>query len=345
MKSIPILPRVITPRVVSPQASSPSASSSHSSPRVTMVAVNAPWLTGSSPLNIQGPAHEMPKNAMKDLPRYKHDGIRTAEEHIQAYKDALIRLQVEHEDVACRMFPMTLDDHSYDWYISLPTGSIPSWAELESAFINHFRLPIDPAVLYHQFASAHREPNEPMRLFNTRFHKLYTRLVAPYTLNEQAAVQIYLRALDPLTSMFVRRSPTVTTLTLAYAEAMTVEQQLMPQGYGVSQLPSVGQLGAYNQVPMLNQALSHNVPMMNPSPSVGYNPYPIPFTPTPLNQMAPTSNGQWTMPTFLNCQTHKPTVPPVNTQAALPFQHPTTVYNPVPTPPVQSQASTSTTEL
>ena len=51
------------------------------------------------------------------------------------------------------------------------------------------------------------------------------------------------------------------------------------------------------------------------------------------------------MPTFLNSQTHKPTVLPVNTQVALPFLHPTTVYNPVPTPPVQSQASIFTTEL
>lgn len=66
------------------------------------------------------------------------------EEHIHMYKDDIGRLYMVHEDVACCMFPNTLNDVTTIWYASLPEGSITSWIQLEQSFLNQFSMPIDP---------------------------------------------------------------------------------------------------------------------------------------------------------------------------------------------------------
>lgn len=87
---------------------------------------------------------------------------------LHVYKDDIGRLNVVHEDVACRMFPYTLDNVATMWYASLPEGSITSWTLCEQSFLNQFSVPIDPSTLYNQLATT-RQPHGPLHMFNYRF--------------------------------------------------------------------------------------------------------------------------------------------------------------------------------
>lgn len=84
------------------------------------------WRQGT-PINVPSTQHATPKNASWNIIKFKADGTRTAEEHINLYKEAMARMNVTHEDVACRLFSLSLDDQALDWYVSLPHGSITSW--------------------------------------------------------------------------------------------------------------------------------------------------------------------------------------------------------------------------
>jgi len=81
----------------------------------------------------------------------------TAKEYIHVYKDGLKMLNVAHEDVAYCMFPNTLANVSTIWYVNLVEGSITSWAQLDKAFVNQFKLPIDPIILYYELAMIYNE--------------------------------------------------------------------------------------------------------------------------------------------------------------------------------------------
>jgi hypothetical protein len=44
-------------------------------------------------------------------------------------------MDVQHEDVLCRLFPYTFANKSSTWFFSLTTGSISSWQQFEIAFL------------------------------------------------------------------------------------------------------------------------------------------------------------------------------------------------------------------
>lgn len=116
------------------------------------MAITSTWLVGK-PIDIAGQAHPCLKNPDRYLPKFIHDGPVMIEEHIHMYKDGIGRLDVVHEDVACRMFPNTLDNVAIMWYASLPEGLITSLTQLEQLFLNQFNVPIDPSTLYNQLAT------------------------------------------------------------------------------------------------------------------------------------------------------------------------------------------------
>ena len=71
------------------------------------MAAYKPWLTIDD-ISIPGPTHQFPKNPQKFLTKYDHDEDVLPEYHIKQFMDALNLMNVEHEDVICRLFPHTL---------------------------------------------------------------------------------------------------------------------------------------------------------------------------------------------------------------------------------------------
>ena len=51
---------------------------------------------------------------------------------------ALKILNVEYEDVVCRLFQYTFEPKEYSWYFSLHSNSIVNWDGFEKAFLGKF---------------------------------------------------------------------------------------------------------------------------------------------------------------------------------------------------------------
>ena len=67
----------------------------------------------------------MPKNLEHFCSKFfVNDVNHTADEHIKIFEDALQNRNVQDEDVACRLFPYSLGEESFYWYINLPSNSI-----------------------------------------------------------------------------------------------------------------------------------------------------------------------------------------------------------------------------
>ena len=126
-------------------------------------------------------------------------------------------------DVVCRLFPYTLGEMVFNWYLNLPPASIRDWNSFERFFLEQFKIYVDPTFLYHQFISIKRDPYETISQFNHRFYRMYQRMEFPYTVPQEAAIQIYFGTLDSLTSIFLRRLPPrdIDTIEKVFKEAVT----------------------------------------------------------------------------------------------------------------------------
>lgn len=87
---------------------------------------------------IPGGIHDFPRNPDKFCSKFYYLGGRMANEHIEAFKDAVVRNNIEHQDVLYRIFPYSLGKNEYNWYLTLPTNSISGWDVLEKSFIDQF---------------------------------------------------------------------------------------------------------------------------------------------------------------------------------------------------------------
>ena len=191
-----------------------------------------PWIqNNASPISFQQ-YHDLSKNLAVFCSKFfVNDPNHTAEEHIKVFEEALCNRRIQEEDVACRLFPYSLGEEPYYWFVNLPASSITGWVQLREAFIAKFGMPTTPLELHKIFVDIRRRDRESISSFNDRFHKAYTRLQAPYTITEAGALEAYYSALDNQTAMFTRMAnPAPTTLTEAYTKAIEIGKQLGQQG-------------------------------------------------------------------------------------------------------------------
>jgi hypothetical protein len=76
---------------------------------------------------LDGKLHEMPREFDKVLPKFDPDKSGSPEDHLNNFFLATHLLNVQHEDMVCRIFPYTFSRKAYTWYFSLPSGSITEW--------------------------------------------------------------------------------------------------------------------------------------------------------------------------------------------------------------------------
>ena len=98
---------------------------------------NQPWLTINS-LAIHGPQNPLPKHLEKLLPKFDPNNDILLEDHINKFKLTLNLMNVQHEDVACRLFYFTLTGNASSWFFNLSPRSITSWKQFENAFFTQF---------------------------------------------------------------------------------------------------------------------------------------------------------------------------------------------------------------
>ena len=86
---------------------------------------NMPWLAQDA-VAVPGVQHPLPKHPEKLLPKFNPELKEPAEYHVKKFMLAVRLLDVEHEDVVCRLFPYTFEGKASTWYFSLTAGSITS---------------------------------------------------------------------------------------------------------------------------------------------------------------------------------------------------------------------------
>lgn len=138
---------------------------------------------------------------------------------------------------------------------------------MEKAFIDIFRVYVDPKTLYHQFSSLKKSPNEPLTTFNTCFQRAFKRLQAPYQVAPNVAINSYLRAIDPWNSMFIKKSVPQDqrdTLEKFFELAISMNHELNQTPEGIKyNLPIGVSQGNYNQLPGVPSPLPIGAPTMN----------------------------------------------------------------------------------
>ena len=101
------------------------------------MAANRPWLV-MDVIAVPRAQHPLPKHPKKLLPKFHPDNDITLEDHIKQFMLSLRLLDVQHEDVLCRLFPYTFVGQASTWFFSLVAGYIAYWQQFEIAFISQF---------------------------------------------------------------------------------------------------------------------------------------------------------------------------------------------------------------
>ena len=90
------------------------------------MAANPQCLT-INPLAISGPQNPLPKNPNRLLPKFDPDNDILPKTHLDKFMLAMNIMNVQHEDVACRLFCLTLQGKASSLFFNLLFGPITSW--------------------------------------------------------------------------------------------------------------------------------------------------------------------------------------------------------------------------
>ena len=90
--------------------------------------------------------------------------------------DALKLMNVEHEDVVCRLFPHTLQGKATKWFFNLTLGSITSWEKFEEAFMVEFSDEETPRIFHLELLWIRMNENEKVKDFDERSISLLNRI-------------------------------------------------------------------------------------------------------------------------------------------------------------------------
>jgi hypothetical protein len=78
-------------------------------------------------------------------------------------------MNVQHEDVVCRLFPYTFENSSSTWYFNFPVGSITSWTKFQKDFLDKFAEETTTGALMAELFTATMSPKERVKYFNQIF--------------------------------------------------------------------------------------------------------------------------------------------------------------------------------
>ena len=95
----------------------------------------------NQPVNV--PNFQLHPSTVTQLERRSFSGRvnEDANKHLQRFLTMSTTLKIDghtEEQKKLRMFPFTLADEAEEWFYSLPAGSITTWEEMETAFLNEY---------------------------------------------------------------------------------------------------------------------------------------------------------------------------------------------------------------
>ena len=82
--------------------------------------------------------HELPRKEVNIFSIFNGEGNASANEHIRKYESIICLLNVVHEDVVCRLFPLTFEGKDFCWFNVFPIHSVHNWSQFKKLFENSF---------------------------------------------------------------------------------------------------------------------------------------------------------------------------------------------------------------
>ena len=119
-------------------------------------------------------------------------------------------MNVQHEDVVCRLFPLTFEGKAAVWYFSLTQGSITSWSDFSQAFLNKFGEDKTHSMLALELARIKMESKERIKDFNQCFLTLLNKIPVASQPPEDIIIENYALALPKYVGMFVKQAGKIT---------------------------------------------------------------------------------------------------------------------------------------
>jgi hypothetical protein len=110
---------------------------------------------------------------LKCLPLIVGRSGESIEDHLVVFSKLLDDFEVEHEDVAMRMFVLTLEGEAQTWYKSLLDASIDGWDSFQEKFTERWADKRDNSSLINVFTNIKKNGDGTVTNFNARFSKNY----------------------------------------------------------------------------------------------------------------------------------------------------------------------------
>lgn len=165
------------------------------------MAANRPWLA-MDVIVVHGAQHPLPKHPKKLLPKFDLDNDITPEGHIKQLMLSLRLLDVQHEDVVCRLFPYTFVGQASTLFFSLAAGFVASGQQFETSFKNQFGDDRTSIILVLELSRMRCDKKDKINDLNQRLINLLNRI--PKRLTESIQVELYTATLPPSIPMFVK---------------------------------------------------------------------------------------------------------------------------------------------
>jgi hypothetical protein len=109
----------------------------HEEEREILIQNHQPWLAGGVVI-VPGQIHNIHWHPEKLLPKYDPETSGLPKDHIKKFILAVKLMNVQHEDIVCRLLPYTFEKSTSTWYFNLPVGSITSWTKFQKDFLDKF---------------------------------------------------------------------------------------------------------------------------------------------------------------------------------------------------------------
>ena len=104
-------------------------------------------------------------------------------------------MRVQIDDVACRLFPHTLENKAATWYRSLPSASITSWDQFRRVFLQKFSEDKTPSMLLTELSTIKCHKKEKVRDFNQHFATILQKFPPNPALDDSITIDYYTKAL------------------------------------------------------------------------------------------------------------------------------------------------------
>jgi hypothetical protein len=182
-----------------------------------------------APLVLAPTLHDLPKNYMKNLPKFTGEGDLTATEHITFFDQFADILGIEHEDVYSRILVQTFEGKVRIWFQGLPVGSLRSYDDLENDFLRQWREMKDHIYYLTEFGALRKKNSESVLEFTQRFNKLYHKIPAEFKPSQPAAKVTFVGAFEPDFALLLRERRPATLTGMQY-DAIEIESNMMASG-------------------------------------------------------------------------------------------------------------------